>query len=797
MDGQSLRVLEFDKVLEMAAAFAVSAPGRTLVRRLSPFSDIDTVRRRIGLVSECRRILSEGEGLGIEHFEEIDPLLKRLKPADSVLDPAGLRRFLPLFSSAINIRAFFDAAGDSFPLLGELASSLTTHPLLKREIEASIDGDGRILDDASPELSSVREGIRRHEGMIRRALEDLLRRSDLKPHIQEFYITERNGRPVVPVKRDSKGHVRGVVHDISNSGETLFIEPYETLHLGNELESLRAEEKVEEYRVLRRLSALIREAADGISGDCRTVTEFDALGALAAFSESMDMTPPEINDRGVIRIVRGMHPLLWQTLKRLGREESLEPLDFELGNGFTCIVITGSNAGGKTVVLKTVGVLQLMAMSGMHLPAASGTTMPMLAKVLADIGDEQSIEQNLSTFSAHVGRISEILRRSDRETLVIIDELGTGTDPDEGGALSCAILKELKRKGALTAVSTHLGLLKAFAYTEPAMINGAMEMEALQRDGMPVYRPTYRLVIGEIGRSHAFEIAGRLGLPPELIGEARQIMKESGGRIEAFLEGLKKRSSELDRMLAETARLRREAAGLRESLREEIAKVRAEKKEILSKALREAEEILLRARREAREALKALRRASAAPPVETVRGLDQALAGIRERKEAFAEEKRPLLDEVREGQAVFVGRLGLNGTVRSVNPKTRRCRVVVRGREIEVPLGELSAAQGDAGALAPRDTDEGVVRDVDAGRDVPAELDLRGQRVDPALSALERYLNDASIAGLGVVRIVHGIGEGRLSAAVRDYLEGHPLVRDFRSGGGDEGGDAVTVVSLK
>ncbi len=797
MDKHTLRVLEFNKILEMAGAFAVSSPGKDLVLKIKPIGDIKGIRDRINLISEGRHLLAEGKHPGIEHFEELTPLFQRLRPADSVLAPSELTDFLPLFSTAINIKGLLRDE-PSLPMLSEIASHLRTHASLKRKIESSIDREGKIADGASPELSAIREGLGHLEKRIRAGLEGLLRRQDLKPHIQEFYITGRNNRWVIPVKRDSKGHVKGVVHDISNSGETLFIEPYETQALGNELESLRAEEKVEEFRVLRRLSAMLRDALTEIVEDYHTVLRIDCISALAAFSDMMGMTPPEINERGYIRILKGRHPLLWQALRRIGREESLQPLDFELGSDYSCIVITGSNTGGKTVALKTVGVLQIMALCGLHLPAESGTTLPMLGRVLADIGDEQSIEQNLSTFSAHIGRISEILARSDRETLVIIDELGTGTDPEEGGPLSCAILRELRRRGALTAVSTHLGLLKAFAHTEPGMINGAMQMEEEISDGLPAYRPTYRLLIGEMGQSHAFEIAGRLGLPPELIREARGLMKESGARVETLLSELMRKREELDLMLAETARLRQELTGLRASLREEIKRIRAERKEILSGTLREAEGILLKARREARDVIRQLKQSEMRRAGEVLKGLDRGLAEVRQKQERYAAEETPGLEEVREGQTVCIRSLGVNGIVRSVNRKTGRCRIVVRGREIEVPAGELAEP-----VTEPADEAASTVRTIrsmpgtdDITEGISGKLNLIGQRVDPALSVLERYLNDASMAGLGSVKIIHGIGTGRLSSAVREYLKGHPLVREFRKGEEDEGGEAVTVVYL-
>jgi DNA mismatch repair protein MutS2 len=550
MDEHTFRVLEFDRILEMAAAFAVTVPGRALVQGIRPLKNIDKIKRRIDLVSECRRLLSEGRRLGIEHFEDLTLLFKKIRPPDAVLEPFELMAFVPLFYSALNLKIL--SHDPSYSALGIILSRLTTNHDLKKSIEASIDREGEIRDEASPELSYIRRSIKSSEEKIKKILEDTLNRKDLLSHIQDYYLTERNKRWVIPVKRDSKGIVPGIVHDISNTGETVFVEPYSIQNLGNELESYRAEEKLEEYRVLRRLSALLREHIREIEEDYRIVARADSIQAIAGFSEQMAMSPSEINEKGYMKIINGRHPLLWKTLRKENREGDLVPLDLEIGKGHSCIVITGSNAGGKTVALKTVGVLNLMALSGMHTPAGSGTTIPFLERVLVDIGDEQSIEQNLSTFSAHITRITEISRQSSTQTLIIIDELGTGTDPEQGGALSCAILKRLMQRGALSVVSTHIGMLKAFAHSEPGMTNSAMEMEEITAGGVSSYRPTYKFIIGEPGTSHTFEIAESLGL-----------------------DAVKRKTGKLENRLKETEELKQDVINLRSSLNEEVSMIRS------------------------------------------------------------------------------------------------------------------------------------------------------------------------------------------------------------------------------
>ncbi|RJQ13294.1 MAG: endonuclease MutS2 [Nitrospiraceae bacterium] len=797
MDEHTFRVLEFDRVLEMASVFAVTAPGKYAVQKTKPLKNIEEVKRRTGLVSECRNFLSEGRSPGIEHFDDLTHLFQKIRPADAVLAPMELRAFLPLFYSSFNLRILGE--GTSYPGLAGIVSGLMTHPHIRKAIEGAIDREGKIRDEASPELSHIRRTIKSIENRIRGILEVILKQKEMAAYMQDFYLAERNNRWVVPVKRGSKGNVPGVVHDISNTGETVYVEPYAIQMPGNELESLRAEEKLEEYRILRDLASLVRGSLSEIEEDYRIVAKVDALQAIAGFSGQMDMAPPEMTEKSYMKIIRGRHPLLWKTLKKESREGSLVPLDVETGRDHSCMVITGSNAGGKTVTLKTIGVLALMSLSGMHVPAGTGTVIPFLNNVLADIGDEQSIEQNLSTFSAHIKRISGIIRRSSAHTLIIIDELGTGTDPEQGGALSCAILRKLKQRGALTLVSTHLGTLKAFAHSEPGMINAAMEMKETSSNGISTYRPTYNLVMGEPGTSHAFEIAESLGLDADVIEEAREFIKDEGGRIESLITELKQKTGDLDNRLKETEKLKMEVEHLRADLKEESSRLKAMEKETLTKALKDAEEVVRKTKREARDIIETLKRATLKEAEEAAISLDRKLDEIVTLQKEHSPEKALRLKEVREGQRVFVNTFGKHGIVRTVNVRTQRCRVIVEGKEITVPLDELSgpsASHTQVPAEKRRDMPRYTHAEATGDINIPGELNVVGKRVDPALSLIERYLNDASLAGLERIKIIHGIGTGILSKAIRAYLKDHPLVESFRKGDEDEGGEAVTVAAL-
>jgi DNA mismatch repair protein MutS2 len=798
MDKHTLRVLEFDKILRMVAEFVITVPGRNIVGEIKPLGNIEEIKRNILLISETRRLLSGDRQSGIEHCEDLSLLFRKIRPVDAVLDPFEIRSFLPLFSSAINLKTLEndpDCEG-----LGEIVSRLTTHDAILKAISVSIDGEGMILDQASPELAFIRKRLKSCVRKIKDVLEGLLKRKDLEKHLQDYYLAERNNRWVIPVKSDSKGSVPGIIHDISNTGETVYIEPYAIQQIGNELESLKAEEKLEEYRILQRITSFLREHLHEIENDYSLVARTDALAALARFADKLKMTPPEINDRGYIRIVKGRHPVLWKTLERGGREGEIVPLDIELGKENTCMVVTGSNAGGKTVALKTTGVLTLMALSGMHTPSASGSTYPFIENVLADIGDEQSIEENLSTFSAHMTRISDIVRRSSPYMLVIIDELGTGTDPEQGGALSCAILRRLKERGSLSIVSTHLGMLKAFAHSEPGIINSAMEMNETAPAGVSTFRPTYKLVIGEPGTSHAFEIAESLGLPDDLIREAREIMEGDGIDVDSLIRELKTKHNKLDRKIQAAEELRNEVRELRSNLREEAEKQEGDRKNILSKALTDAEDLMRRTKAEAWKMMESLKKSSASQGRKIIKSIDSRIADLAKERKMHAPETMKPLRDLKAGDAVLVGTLGKNGTLKSLNEKTGKCRVMVDDKEIMISLHDLySPANDKCEPVADSHRKKTKITSVpDRGEytGVSPELKVIGRRVDPALSLIERYLNDASLAGLNQVRIIHGIGTGILASAIRDYLNEHPLVEKSRKGNEDEGGEAVTIVFL-
>lgn len=788
-DAHTLRVLEFEKILNLASRYAITSPGRDAVKRIAPLGDRREINRRVEFVSEFRRLHEQGREHGLEHFEDLEPLFAKAAPEGAVLDPIEFRSLLPLFYSAHNMRGF--SGDEEYPYLSELGQALSDQDDLSNEIERSIDREGYITDEASFELHQIRSRKRSVQSRIKRHLEGILRRKDLGPHLQDFFITERNGRFVIPLKRDSKGKVPGIIHDISNTGETIFVEPYEVQGLGNELESLRAEEKAEELRILRLLTAEVRKNLPDIRRDYQLLVETDTIQAVASFSDELSMEPPLIKEGSALRIVGGKHPLLYVTLKKQGREDVYVPLDIEIGRDYRVMVITGSNAGGKTVALKTTGIIVLMALSGMHIPAGSGTEIPLFSSVLADIGDEQSIEANLSTFSAHIIRLGEIIRQSNAQTLVLIDELGTGTDPEEGGALSAAILKNLHKRGALTLVTTHLGLLKGFAHSEEGMTNAAMEMERVDGDGRYIYRPTYRLRTGVPGRSHAFEMARNLGLPDELVREAEGISGRAERRLESLIGELEQKRLEFSSKLHKLNEKMEELDKLKAHLESEREALRSEKKEVIERAREEARKFLLLKKREAEEIIKNLKRAGSDEEARQARAALETLSKTIPPVEEPQPQRPVPIDEIQKGMEVSVPSLGIKGVVEDLNKKTGRCRLLVDGREIEISVHLLSYPEGGEDVGVPGGH---VMVSDDLKREIPMELNIIGMRVDDAIPVVERYLNEAVLSDIPSATIIHGRGTGKLAKAVREHLSGHPLVKRFRPGEDEEGGDAVTVV---
>ncbi len=787
MDAKSISLLEFPLVRERLADATGFPPGRRLAEALAPVADPVLVEIGLEETSQVRALLAEHPSAGIGGAHDVGPAIVRAARGGR-LDAAQFAAIAQTIEAAARLRDVL--AGDRRPLLNDLSRSLHPLPGLRSTLERSFDPTGELLDTASPRLGSLRRATRIAYERLRSRLEQLVHSSDIGAALQDPIVTLRNGRYVVPVRADARSRVKGIVHDASGSGQTLFVEPLIAVELGNAWRESQLAEAAEVERILDELSALVGSQAEPLGETLDALARFDLWSAKARLAEEMDAVRAETTTRPEISLKGARHP---------GLTGRVVPIDVELGVDFRALVVTGPNTGGKTVTLRTIGLLVLMHQAGLHVPADPGSRLPVLRDVFADIGDEQSVAQSLSTFSSHLRSIVRITAAAGPSTLVLLDELGAGTDPTEGSALAQALLDQFLRAGALVAATTHYAELKVYAHTTPEVSNASVEFD------LETLSPTYRLRIGLPGGSQAFAIAERLGLPAPIVADARSRLTEGQ---QAFEETL--------------ASIRAADLAAREALdRAHAAEQRA------AEAQRTADEERRRARRERDESV-AVARADAERLVEDLRA---DITGARRRLERESV-TAPALDELVERAEERLGRLpapvpvaspapvepvawrvgararsrtgGWEGRVVALERGGKRATLEVGGMRVTAPVEELVPAgspPGGAGpstrARAPEEAASGIGRlRLERARSVASSLDVRGARVEEALEVVERYLEDASLAGLERAVVIHGLGTGALRDAVRGAASVHPLVRDVRAGQRGEGGDGVTVVSF-
>ncbi|MCC6177761.1 MAG: endonuclease MutS2 [Chloroflexi bacterium] len=809
----SLGPLEFQKIRELLAARTSFSAGRALALALEPSADAFVVERLQAATDEARRLPGLKPGLTLGGAHDVRPTVQRAA-LGGILQPVELLDVASTARVSRHWRSTLLRLRETFPALANVANRLSDLQRLEEQIGHAIESGGEVADDASPKLHQLRRDLRVAQDRLLNQLQSMLH--VMRASLTDAVITQRNGRYVLPVRADERNRVRGIVHDQSASGQTLFIEPMPIVEAGNRVRQLEAEERHEVERILRDLSGLVAIQRDDLDGSVEALAELDLHLAKGRLGDEMDATRPVLNtlprrstDQPIVRLEQARHPLLRGTVV---------PLTIELGGAFDVLVITGPNTGGKTVALKTVGLLALMAQAGLQIPAAEGSELAIFERVFADIGDEQSIEQSLSTFSSHVTHIVEMLDFVHDRGLVLLDELGAGTDPQEGSALARAILIFLRDRGAFTIATTHYSELKAFAHSTPRVANASVEFD------VRTLAPTYRLLVGVPGRSNALAIAGRLGMPPEVLEQARELLSPETIQAEELLGEIQR-----ERRNAEAARrdARREAAEadkLRRRLRDELRRTEQERQEILRHARDESERLLADLRREAARRMQELAAAGAdrrrlrdaAATLDTLqplprpeaRSIPSALAlpapnapDEAASEEAASEDAGPA--DVRVGAEVIVPRIGMSATIVSLAPNGD-AELNVRGLRVRVKASELAEAR-----RATRKERQETQR-LDALRDEPpllerpatapvapsTQLDLRGLRRDEAADVLDRYLNDAYLAGLRSVRIIHGKGSGAVRAAVREQLAGHPLVSRFNAADPREGGEGATEVTL-
>ncbi len=784
MRDKSLQTLEFPKVRERLAEYTSFSASRELALALEPAWELDEVTRRVRATTEARRLLDLRPGLGIGGARDVRPAVE-LARRGGVLHPEAYLEIMVTLASARSLKASILRHRDTCPTLADTAEWIEERPDLERAIAQTIDDRGRVRDSASPALSRIRSEIEVTHSRLMEKLNAIMASSRVRSVLQEPLITIRDGRYCLPVKADFKGQFQGIIHDQSASGATVFVEPLATVELGNQWRKLQLDEEQEIDRILRALSARVADEDEAILTCVEGLAELDLAFAKAKYANAIRATEPglvtlrtpikdEVPDPLYLKNAR--HPLL---------PEPVVPITVRLGGDFFILVLTGPNTGGKTVSLKTIGLLTLMAQAGLHIPAEEDSRLPVFNGVYADIGDEQSIEQSLSTFSSHLSKIVAFLDVADAGSLVLLDELGAGTDPVEGAALAQAILSHLRARHIPTVVATHYAELKAYAYVTPGVQNASVEFD------VETLSPTYRLSIGLPGRSNALLIAQRLGLDESIIAEARERVGPDALQVDALLSGIQDEREQAQAERQAAAQARQEAEALRQELAGERARIDRERREMLRAARADFEAQIA----EVRQRLRRLR-ADLSTITVTREWLQEAERELGRIEESLPPPPSPEPlpgGPLTVGQRVWVQTLNQWGTIQALPDRgTGDIEVLVGSFKVHVPPDALEARPEEA-PPPPRPARGHMPRPSIAPS---IQIDLRGQRAEEVTYLLDRYLDDAFLAGLAQVRVVHGKGTGVLRQVVREYLAKHPHVQGFRPGEAHEGGDGVTVVQL-
>ena len=785
MKEKTLRVLEFNKVKEKLKTYAITESGKRLVDDLTPYSSIYEVRKKLEESNEALDLLIRK---GAPPFEGLFDTREALERAGKggILTPGQLLRIGGMLRCSRRFKEYIERKEDeiSYKHLEDLAYILTPIKKLENEIEKAIVSEEEISDKASQTLYGIRRSLKEKNSSVREKINSIVRANS--KYLQDSLYTMRGDRYVIPVKAEYKGAVPGLVHDQSSSGATLFIEPMSLVNLNNEIKELMLKEKAEIERILSELSALVYENIEEVNNNYKILTELDFIFAKGKYASRLNAILPTIREDRSFDIIGGKHPLIDPKI--------VVPSDIYLGEEFTTLMITGPNTGGKTVTLKTVGLLHLMALSGLLIPARDGSAVGFFKEIFADIGDEQSIEQSLSTFSSHMTNIISILEEADCDSLVLFDELGSGTDPTEGAALAVAVIETLKNRGSRLMATTHYSELKGYALRTVGVENSSVEFD------VETLKPTYRLLIGIPGKSNAFEISKRLGLGEDVISKAKDYMSKENLQFEDLIRDLQEKSIIANRDAREAKRIRQEAEELKKKYTEKLEKLDKVRDKAYEDARREAKDIVSRAKDEADEIVKAMRELEKMGIAEG--GRNRLEAERRKLKESL-EEKEAAMIKSREnnGEPIKKVTLGMEAFLPSLNQRVIIVSMPDNKGEVQVEAGimKINVKLKDLRIVeATPVKKEKKKREIKLNlKSVESRIDLRGMDAEEACYRTDKYLDEAYMANLGEVTVVHGKGTGVLRKAINDMLKRHPHVKSYRLGVYGEGGDGVTIVELK
>ena len=775
--------LEFDKILDIVAAKCVTENGRARVKSVTPAADPVTLQRLLDEVQDMRDVYAVEGGFPIWEFKDIRVLLNKIEPSESYLEVKEfieLQNFLDLVREA---RQFGEKTEQKYPALQAILKRLISTDRLSQQIQFTIDPAGRIFDNASVELKAIRKEIHQIDNELHIRLERLVKK--YQEHLQEEYVTLRDGRFVIPVREFAVNKVPGIVHGQSASGATYFIEPMPVVDLNNQLQKLHAAEKKEEIRILKQLSRLVREFQTALLSNFDLLVELDFLQAKARYANEFDCHAPIINDQFYLELKKAYHPIL---LKRHPNE--VVPLNVHTGLEFNTLVISGPNAGGKTVALKTVGLMQLMFQCGFHIPAGEGSKLPICSQIFSAIGDEQSIENDLSTFSSHVNALKFITENLEDKGLVLIDEIGSGTEPTGGAALAIAVLERLNRPGILTLVTTHQNQIKAFAAETDGIENAAMQFDTKE------LKPLFALEIGIPGSSYTFEICQRLGLDADIIQRASEIAGKDTLKLDTLLNDVAQKSQQYRQLAQELSIKKSELESLTELYRVRSETLKQNRKKYEKEAKQKAAEFLQNINREIERTIKEIRESQADRTV--VKKARERLARLREQVQEGTEETKPKatleIKDLKPGQKVRSLTYNFTGRISKIFDSKNAVEIDRDGVKITVGIDEIELLGESGETISPKSKSAPTVS---PGMNISNEIDLRGFTVDEALAELDAFLDKAQLSSWQEIRIVHGKGTGALRQAIHQFLSKYKGIKEYRLGRWGEGDTGVTIVTLK
>ena len=783
MQERVLKTLEFDKIKAQLSEHVSSSLGRDKAENLVPSTDYNEVVQWQEETDEAAKVYRMRGSIPLDGIYDIRAHVKR-SSIGGMLSPIELTHIASTVHVSRQMKRFIEEfhEDESIPNLYTLTEGIEVLSEVEEQIKMAIDDQGAVLDSASDTLRTLRNQLRRNESRVREKLESMIRSSNAQKMLSDSIITIRNDRFVIPVKQEYRGNYGGIVHDQSASGQTLFIEPQVIVTLNNELQAIRVQEQQEIDRILTRLTGIVAQYEEELLDIVAILTEIDFMFAKAKYAHRLKATKPLINNEGKILLLKAKHPLI--------PPDVVVPNDIALGDTYTAIVITGPNTGGKTVTLKTVGLCTLMAQAGLQIPVLDGSEVGVFKSVFADIGDEQSIEQSLSTFSSHMVNIVDILKEVDHESLVLFDELGAGTDPQEGAALAISILDEVNSRGARVIATTHYPELKAYGYNREKVVNASVEFD------VETLSPTYRLLIGVPGRSNAFEISKRLGLNKSVIDVARSHVSAESNKIENMIASLEQSRRQAEKEQEDAKDFLKQAEMLHHDLQKQVMEYYDKKESLQEKAKLEAKEIIENAKKEAEEIISSLRKMQLEKHAEIK---EHELIDARKRLED-ATPKTALKKEKAKANTNHVFQPGDEVKVLTFGQKGQLLeKTTDKEWQVQIGIMKMKVKEKDLEYIKSPKVVETKPLATIKGRDyhVSLELDLRGERYENALARVEKYIDDSLLAGYPRVSIIHGKGTGALRTGVQEYLKNHRAVKKIRFGEAGEGGSGVTVVEFK